>query len=134
MPARILVADDSRAVRRSLHGLLEQNREWKVCAEAVDGRDVIAKAQQLKPDIIVLDFFMPGMTGVEAAHVLVRVLPSVPILLFTFEVTAQLIDDAKNVGIKGVVQKSDTREITNGVEALLRKATFFTGNWENRSF
>ena len=130
MPARILVADDSRSVRHSLHGLLEQNPNWKVCAEAVDGRDVIAKAQQLEPDIIVLDFFMPGMTGVEAAHVLDRVLPSAAILLFTFEVTAQLIDQAKSVGIKGVVQKSDTREIISGVEALLRKETFFTGKSE----
>jgi DNA-binding NarL/FixJ family response regulator len=125
MRAQILVADDSRTVRRSLHGLLEQNPNWKVCAEAVDGADVIAKAQQLKPDIIVLDFFTPGMTGLEAARILGRVLPSVPVLLFTFEVTAQLIDQAKSVGIKGVVQKSDTHEMVNGVEALLRNKTFF---------
>src|SRR5712691_623679 len=68
MSGQILIADDSRAVRRSLHGLLEQNPNWKVCAEAVDGPDAIAKAQQFKPDVIVLDFFMPGMTGVEAAR------------------------------------------------------------------
>ena len=132
MPARILIADDSRTVRRSLHGLLEQNPNWKVCAEAVDGADVIDKAQQFKPDILILDFFMPGMTGVEAARVLSRVLPSVPILLFTFEVTAQLIDQAKSVGIKGAVQKSDTREMVNGVEALLRKETFFTDKRQNQ--
>ncbi len=67
---------------------------------------------------------MPGMTGVEAARVLGRVLPSIPILLFTLDVTAQLVEQAKNVGIKGAVQKSDTHGMVSGIEALLRKKTF----------
>jgi len=112
-------------VRRSLHGPLEQHPNWEVRGAAVDGDDVIAKAQQFKPDIIVLDFVMPGMTGVEAASVLGRVLPSIPILLFALDVTAQLVEQAKNVGIKGAVQKSDTRGMISGVEALLRQKTFF---------
>jgi chemotaxis response regulator CheB len=62
MPLRILIADDSRVVRKSLHGLLEQYPEWMVCAEAVDGADAIDKAQQFRPDVIILDFFMPRMT------------------------------------------------------------------------
>ena len=128
MSAQILIADDSRAVRRSLHGLLEQNPNWKVCAEAVDGPDAIAKAQQFKPDVIVLDFFMPGMTGVEAARVLSRLLPSTPILLFTFYITAQLVEQAKSAGIRGVAQKSDTSEVVRGIEALLRDETFFNDN------
>ena len=125
MTTRILIADDSRTVRHSLHGFLERHLDWKVCADAVDGTDAIAKAQQFKPDVIVLDFFMPGMTGVEAARILKRVLPSVPILIITLEITAQLIQQAKGVGIRGAVQKSDTGEMVRGVEALLRKETFF---------
>lgn len=127
-----MIADDSRTVRRSLHGLLEQHANWKVCAEAVDGADVIAKAQQFKPDIIVLDFVMPGMTGVEAARVLGRVVPLIPILLFTLEVTAQLVEEAKNVGIKGAVQKSDIDGMVSGVEALLHKQTFFADERQNQ--
>jgi len=69
MPLRILIADDSRAVRHSLYGLLEQHPGWEVCAEAVDGADAVDKAQECVPDIILLDFFMPGMTGVDAARV-----------------------------------------------------------------
>lgn len=125
MPLRILIADDSRSVRHSLHGLLEQNPEWIVCAEAVDGADAVAKAQQCKPDIVILDFFMPRMTGVEAAKVIGRMLPSVPVLMVTLYITAQLIAQAKSVGIKGAVPKSDTRQIVNGVEALMQKNTFF---------
>ena len=100
MPLRILIADDSRTVRHSLHGLLEQNPEWEVCAEAVDGVDAVRKAEQCRPDIIILDFFMPGMTGVEAARVLGRVLPAVPILIVTLYITAELVKQAKAAGIK----------------------------------
>ena len=125
MPLRILIADDSRTVRHSLHGLIEQNPEWEVCAEAVDGVDAVAKAEQCKPDIIILDFFMPGMTGVEAARVLGRVLPTVPILIVTLYITAELVKQAKAAGIKGAAPKSDTRQIFNGIEALVNNHSFF---------
>ena len=125
MTLRILIADDSRTVRHSLHGLLEQNPEWEVCAEAVDGADAVAKAEQCRPDIIILDFFMPGMTGVEAARALGRVLPSVPILIITLYLTAELIKQAKAAGIKGAASKSDTRLIFNGIEALMNNQPFF---------
>lgn len=125
MTTRILIADDSGTVRHSLHGLLEQHLDWKVCADAIDGADAIAKAQQFNPDVIVLDFFMPVMTGVEAAQILKRILPSIPILIVTLEITAQLVEQAKSVGIRGAVQKSDTSEVLKGIEALLRQETFF---------
>lgn len=125
MPLRILIADDSRTVRRSLHALLEQHPDWTVCAEAVDGADAVAKAQECCPDIMVLDFFMPGMTGVEAAAILNKVLPSVPILIVTLYITAQLVAQAKSVGIKGAVSKSDIRQIVFGVDALANQRTFF---------
>jgi DNA-binding NarL/FixJ family response regulator len=127
MTTRILMADDSRTVRHSLHGLLERHLDWRVCTDAVDGADAIAKAH----DVIVLDFFMPGMTGVEAARILKRVLPSVPILIVTLEITAQLVEQAKSVGIRGAVQKSDTGEMLKGIEALLRQETFF--QWQAQS-
>lgn len=125
MTTQILIADDSGTVRHSLHGLLEQHLDWKVCADAIDGADAIAKAQQFNPDVIVLDFFMPVMTGVEAAQILKKVLPSIPILIVTLEITAQLVEQAKSVGIRGAVQKSDTNEVLKGIEALLRQETFF---------
>lgn len=128
MTTRILIADDSRTVRHSLHGLLEQHADWKVCADAVDGADAIAKARQFKPDVIVLDFFMPGITGVDAARTIKGLLPSVPIMIVTLEITAQLVELAKGAGVKGAVQKSDTTEMVNGIEALLRRETFFNRN------
>ena len=125
MSLRILIADDSRTVRHSLHALLEEHPDWTVCGEAVDGADAVAKAQECSPDIMVLDFFMPGMTGIEAGGILHNILPSIPILIVTLYITAQLIAQAKSVGIKGAVAKSDTRQIVNGVEALANHREFF---------
>lgn len=133
MPVRILIADDSRTVRHSLHGLLEGHRDWVVCAEAVDGADAIAKAQQCKPDIVILDFFMPGMTGVEAGQVLSRLFPSVPVLIVTLYITAQLVAEAKSAGIKGAAPKSDTRQIIDGVEALMHQNTFFKESYPSEA-
>lgn len=125
MPLRILIADDSRSFRHSLRGLLEQNPDWEVCAEAVDGVDAVTKAQQCKPDIMILDFFMPGMTGVEAAKVLGRAFPAAPVLIVTLYITPQLITQAKDAGVRGVVHKSNTSQVVSGVKALLNEGTFF---------
>ncbi len=65
------------------------------------------------------------MTGMEAARVVSRIVPAIPIRIVTFDVTAQLLEEARSVGIKGAAPKSNTQELVNGVEALLRNETFF---------
>jgi DNA-binding NarL/FixJ family response regulator len=72
-----------------------------------------------------MDFFMPIMTGMEAARVLTRLVPAIPILIVTFDITTQLLEQARSAAIKGAAQKSNTHELVNGVEALLRNETFF---------
>jgi DNA-binding NarL/FixJ family response regulator len=62
---------------------LEQQEGWEVCGEAADGRQAIEKAQGLKPDVVVLDLSMPLMNGLEAARELKRLLPSLPLVMFT---------------------------------------------------
>jgi CheY-like chemotaxis protein len=66
--ARILLVDDSALVRRSLRELLEANVGWKVCDEASDGHEAVAKFDEELFDVIVIDFQMPGMSGLEAAR------------------------------------------------------------------
>ena len=80
--ARILIVDDSSLVRQRLRDLLQQHPDWRVCGEAVNGRDAVDKAQELNPDVIVLDFLMPGMDGLQAAREIGKVVPSIPILMF----------------------------------------------------
>ena len=78
----ILIADDNDIVRTIIRFFLE-TKGFEICGEATDGADAIEKAKQLKPDLIVLDVAMPRMNGVEAASVLKRMMPDVPIVWFT---------------------------------------------------
>lgn len=98
MSQGILIADDSLNVRRALHNYLAE-RNFDICGEAVDGEDVIEKARQLKPDLILMDLAMPGQNGITAASVLKDMMPNVPIVLFTMhsEAVNKAFTSLKNV-------------------------------------
>ena len=125
METRILIVDDSPLVRQRLRDLLQQHPDWRVCGEAANGQDAITQAAELSPDVIVLDFLMPGMNGMQAAREIGKVIPDVPILMFTTYLSQQLVEEARNVGIRGAVAKSDARYVIDGLEALLRNESFF---------
>jgi two-component system, NarL family, nitrate/nitrite response regulator NarL len=75
--------DDSALIGRIIRERLEQQNCWEVSGKAANGREAIEKAQELRPDLIVLDLAMPVMNGLEAARPLKRLLPRVPVLMFT---------------------------------------------------
>jgi DNA-binding NarL/FixJ family response regulator len=122
---RILIVDDSPLVRQRLRDMLQQHSQWMVCGEAANGRDALEKVQVTNPDVIVLDFLMPGMDGLQTAREIGKLLPSIPILMFTMHLSRQLVEEARNVGIRGAVAKSDAGRIIEGVEALLRNEAYF---------
>jgi len=125
---RVLIADDSEAVRSGLHELIEDHAGW-VCTEAVNGRDAITKIQDLAPDILILDLFMPVMNGLQAARAISKLVPDLPILLCTSaDLLPALVSVAQRCGIQGTVSKYNCLQIINGVEALLRHETFFCRN------
>ncbi len=80
---KILIADDKPQIRRVIRTLLEDHEGWSVCAEAEDGVQVVALAQQFKPDVVVLDLAMPGLNGLEAARQISNILPGVPLIMHT---------------------------------------------------
>ena len=82
-PKSILLVDDNDVVRKIARLFLETQTDLEICGEAVDGADAIEQAQRLKPDLIILDLAMPNMNGAEAAPIIKRMLPKVPIILFT---------------------------------------------------
>jgi DNA-binding NarL/FixJ family response regulator len=125
MKARILIADDNPHVRHSLRTLLEHNPEWQVCGEAVDGRDAVLKAKQLSPDLVVLDFLMPGLNGLEAAREIHQSAPAVRLLMCSMYMSPQLTEIARNSGVQGAVSKTGIQQLTRGVEAVLRDETYF---------
>lgn len=118
----ILIVDDSPLIRRTLRALLEQTGNV-VCGEAENGMEAVERAQQLKPDLIVLDLTMPVMNGLEAARKLKQVLPAIPLVLFTNHASPQLNAEATAAGIALVRNKSEGVELlVNTIYALLKAA------------
>ncbi|MGZ6231096.1 MAG: response regulator, partial [Syntrophales bacterium] len=70
---RILVVDDSPSVRRYLRAALELHRDWRVCDEARNGQEAVEQFRKIRPDVIVLDFQMPKMNGLDAARIITQV-------------------------------------------------------------
>lgn len=124
---RILVADDHEVVRRGLCSLLSSQADWEVCGEAVDGREAVEKAQQLKPDIVVLDVGMPNLSGLEATRQILRALPNVRVLILTLHDSDQIVTEVLSAGARGFLLKSDAaRELVAAVDAVKRGKTYFT--------
>lgn len=105
MPKCILIVDDHEYVRKIIRNILESESGFDVCGEAGDGYDAIEKAQELKPDLILLDMFMSRMNGIQAAPRLKELLPQTPIVLFTSH-GPLIAFDARAVGIDAVVEKN----------------------------
>ena len=125
---RILIADDSPPVRCGVRTLLELNANWQVCGEAVDGADAVKKARQLAPDLIVMDFFMPGMDGIQAAREIAKSGIDIPILLCTLHLSPQIIELACDAGMRGAISKAEISKMPVAIKALQRGETFFYPN------
>jgi len=126
---RILLADDHEVVRRGVRVLLEAHSGWQVCAEAVEGREAVAKAGRLLPDVVILDIGMPLLNGLEAARQIRRTSPQCEVLILTMHESEQLIREVLASGARGYVLKTDAgRNLVNAVEALSRHKTFFTSS------
>src|SRR6266581_3683016 len=104
---RILIADDHEVVRRGVRSLLTSRKEWDVCGEAVDGRDAVKKAKELKPDVVVLDISMPHLNGFEAARLIRAEVPQSKILILSQHNVSEMIQTALDVGARGYVSKSE---------------------------
>jgi DNA-binding NarL/FixJ family response regulator len=126
-PVRILAADDHDILRRGLKQLLTSRPGWEVCGEAKTGREAVALAEQLKPDIVVMDVSMPDLNGLEAARRIHKALPRTGIIMLTLHFSDQLVKDIVESGARAYVMKSDAdRDLVHAVEALCSNRTFFT--------
>jgi DNA-binding NarL/FixJ family response regulator len=124
---RILIADDHDLLRRGEKALLQSHAGWKVCGEATTGREAVAKAEELKPDIAILDISMPDLNGVDAAKRIRKASPDTEILIFSVHPPDQLMPEILEAGVRGFILKSDPgRDLIAAVEALANHNPFFT--------
>src|SRR5271156_500428 len=124
---RILVADDHDLMRRGVKALLQSRAGWEVCGEAHTGREAVSKAEELKPNVVILDISMPDLNGVDAAKRIKKASPDTEVLIFTAHYSDQLIREILEAGVRGYVVKSDSdRDLVIAVESLAKKKPFFT--------
>jgi DNA-binding NarL/FixJ family response regulator len=101
----VLIVDDHESIRRTLRSRFEALPEFSICGEAVDGFDAVQKAQQLTPDLVVLDFAMPGMSGLEVAVALRCMIPSVRLFLLTVHTSWEMELAARDAEVDAVFSK-----------------------------
>jgi DNA-binding NarL/FixJ family response regulator len=127
MRTRFLIVDDSELVRRSLRTVLQANPEWEICGEAADGVSAVEMFKELRPNIVILDFQMPGINGIETARRMAEIAPAVPVVLFTQHASADLEKHAHEVGIRSVVSKTNAFPMVGMIQALLGSGDPETG-------
>jgi len=124
MALRVLLADDSAFVRQSIAELL-QSADVLSVVTAGDGVEAVRLADEITPDVVILDYGMPGLNGVQAARLIRQTSPEVPLILLTACAAEHLIAMAFAAGIRGYVLKGDAADdLIRAMHAVLRGATY----------
>jgi DNA-binding NarL/FixJ family response regulator len=129
MRSSILVADDFEGWRRQVRSLLRARPEWQVIAEASDGLEAVQKAEELKPDLILLDIGLPKLNGIEGARRIRQLSPRSKIVFLSLYNSLDVVQAALGTGALGYVLKSDARsELLPAVDAVLRSKQFVSSS------
>jgi YesN/AraC family two-component response regulator len=101
MKPRILIVDDHEIVREGIRTLLAKTRtDWEVCGEAANANDALEAVKRLKPDVVILDITMPGMSGLEAAQRMKKLDVTSRVLIFTMHESAGLGAEVHSRGVR----------------------------------
>ncbi len=126
-PLRILLADDHEMVRKGLQTTIQAHRGWEVCGEASTGREAVAKTRELHPDIVVMDFAMPDLNGMEATRQIRAAHPRTEVLILTMHESEKLISELLAAGARGYILKIDAGEcLVAALQALSEHKPYFT--------
>lgn len=126
MPVRILLADDHGIFRQGVKSLLEREG-FEVVAEAGDGREAVRLAQEMSPDVAILDLAMPLLNGLDAAEEIVKVSPRTRTILLTMYSEDPYIAKALQAGIRGYVLKSQTAgDLTQAIQEVIRGGIYLS--------
>lgn len=126
MPTKILIAEDHKLVRQGLKALLE-DAGFQVVGEAADGQEALKFAQELHPDVVILDVFMPNLNGIDAAREIQRFSPKIKTILLTMHTDCQYILEGLRAGAKGFVMKTHAAEdLVRAVRQAARGETYLS--------
>ena len=119
MPVSVMLADDHAVVRDGLRALLEGGNDMQVVAVAGNGREAVAEALRLRPDLVIMDIAMPELDGVEATRRIVEKCPETRVLILSMYLSAEHIYRALQAGAQGyVLKESAGEEVVDAIRAL----------------
>lgn len=123
---RVLIADDYETVRRGVCAILESRGDIEVCAQAANGEEAVRKAKELRPDVIIMDFTMPVMDGIEASKQILHLFPEMPIIMFSMHNSEILAAAAKDLGLRGFISKDGAADnLLTAIDKAISKEPFF---------
>lgn len=126
---RVLIAEDNTPFRNFLCSALATSGEVQVVGQAADGLDVLCKAEELRPDLILLDLRLPNLNGIEVARRIRDRVPECKILFVTLESSPEIVDTALSVGNCGYLIKADlSKDLWRAVKATLRGERFVSSS------
>ena len=115
MPVRsVLVVDDSPAIRKAVCELFAGEGDFEVCGQGENGREAVEKAKLLHPALVVTDLYMPLMNGLEETRILKKLMPTVPVILYSAHLDSFMAKEAQRAGASAVVSKSDAAAVLIG--------------------
>ncbi len=124
---RILLGDDHTVLRHGLRKILEERRDWRVVAEAGNGRDAVREALALTPEIAILDIGMPLLNGIEATRQIVRRAPSVHVVILSMHSDQAYVTQAVQAGARGyLLKESAGAELLEAIAAVAAGKSYFS--------
>jgi DNA-binding NarL/FixJ family response regulator len=124
---RVLIVDDHAFIRRGVQTILHPFPEWELCGEADNGNDAIRMAEELKPEVIIMDLSMPGLNGIEATRAIRRTQPGVKIVLLTLHESVELVRSAFRAGARGYLLKTDAeQELVKALTVVTGQGTYIS--------
>jgi two-component system response regulator DegU len=120
-PTKVLIVDDHALFRQGVRNIIELEEDFDVVDEAEDGREALAKARELKPDLILMDINMPHCNGLEAISAIKRELPDVKIIMLTVHDGDENLLEAIKRGAKGFLSKNlRAKDLLNSLRGVMR--------------
>jgi DNA-binding NarL/FixJ family response regulator len=107
MPKSVFLVDDNALIRHALRQSFTSQADFAVCGEAENGLDAIEKAQELHPDVIIMDLSMPVMNGLDAARALKKLMPATPVIMFSQFCDVFSDNETRSADVSAFVSKSD---------------------------
>lgn len=133
-PCSVLVCDDRPLMRRSLRRLLASNPGFRIAGEAVNGRQAVTMALELKPDLVLMDVHMPGLNGDEATRHIVLAAPRIKVLAYSASADWWTVDRMLAAGAAGyVVKGSDPEELFQAARTVLAGGLYLSASLLGRT-